>query len=132
MLFRYWDGVRFVRADPFVLMRRLLTSGEFDPDSDLKKLELPDPKLVVKTLENISSAVRNIFDIPQFQDGGLSELECVNLLKTFIEWADQLKKNGATKQISHTSTPVAVNTDGSAPETPMREPSDSIATESES
>lgn len=132
LLFRYWNGSRFVHEDPFVLMRRLLTKEDFDVDTELKRLEIPDPKKVIETLQHIANAVRKIFEIPDFPDGGLSELECVNLLKTFVDWADQLKKNGVTKQISPTSSPVVVSSNDLAKRRGTKEPSDSTVTESES
>lgn len=104
LLFRYWNGSRFVAEDPFVLLRKLLSTETFSADDSLKALQLPDPKLVIKHLSFISDGVREVFSVPALSDGGLTELECVNLLKTFIDWMEAVKKNGVMSLTLPTST----------------------------
>jgi len=100
LLFRYWDGSRHVSADPFVLLRRMLNTTKFDADADVKALALPDPAIVAKKIGFIAEGIREIFDLKPFEKGGLSELECVNLLMTFSDFLNSVKKNGASSLIS--------------------------------
>ena len=88
-----------MRADPFVLLRRLTNTDKFDLESDLKVLQIPDPKLITKKIGYIAEGVREIFDLRPFSDAGLSELECVQLLLTFSAFLDDVKKNGAPNPI---------------------------------
>lgn len=105
LLFRYWNGSRYVSADPFVILRSLLKTDKFDPDADLKKLEIPDAKIIAEKIGFIAEGVREIFDLPAFEKGGLSELECVQLLLEFSGFLEDVKKNGAQNLITLPSTP---------------------------
>jgi hypothetical protein len=100
LLFRYWDGSRYVSADPFVIFRALVNTDKFDPDSDIKDLQIPDAKIIVKKISYIAEGVREIFNVPAFEKGGLSELECVKLLTQFSDFMEAVKKNGGSNQIS--------------------------------
>lgn len=107
LLFRFWNGSRFVSEDPFILFRRLLNTDKFDPDADMKLLEIKtDPKLVVRKMENIAEGVREIFGVQPLDRGGLTELECIQLLIQFSGWMDAVKKNGATTPILPAPFPV--------------------------
>lgn len=116
LLFRFWNGSRFVSSDPFVLLRRLINTDKFDPDADLKKLKYPDPKIVTEKIGFVAEGVREIFEIKPFEQGGLTELECVQLLMTFSEYLDTVKKNGVSNPItSQLSTGQAGKLDASSP-----------------
>lgn len=116
LLFRFWNGSRFVSSDPFVLLRRLINTDKFDPDADLKKLKYPDPKIVTEKIGFVAEGVREIFEIKPFEQGGLTELECVQLLMTFSEYLDTVKKNGVSNPItSQLSTGQAEKLDASSP-----------------
>lgn len=104
LLFRYWDGSRFVSADPFILLRKLINTDKFDAEMDLKKLEIPDAKIVTEKIGFIADGVREIFNLPPFEKGGLAELECVQLLMEFSSFLDRIKKNGASSLILLPST----------------------------
>lgn len=131
LLFRFWNGSRFVSEDPFVLFRRLLNTQAFDPDVDLKLLEIKtDPKLVVRKMEHIAEGVREIFEIPAFDAGGLTELECIQLLLQFSGWMETVKKNGVTNQTLSTSSPVSGTAIGSPDQNDMNVNSDYFSTAS--
>jgi hypothetical protein len=100
LLFRYWDGSRYVSADPFVIFRALVNTEKFDPETDIKALQIPDPKIISKKISYIAEGVREIFNLKPFDQGGLAELECVNLLTQFSEFMNAVKKNGESNQIS--------------------------------
>jgi hypothetical protein len=100
LLFQFWDGRQFRRVDPFTLLRKLLNTDKFDPDDDLKKLKIPDAKLVCDKIGHIAEGVREIFGVKPLENGGLTELECVNLLMEFSAYLDRVKKNGGPMPIS--------------------------------
>lgn len=103
MLFRYWDGRKYVAADPFVLLRKMLATSKFDPESDLKKLNIPDSKIITERIGYIAEGVREIFNLSPFRPdgrGGLTELECVNLLMEFTGYLERVKKNGGSSLMS--------------------------------
>jgi len=115
LLFRYWDGSRFVSADPFVLLRRMLNTTKFDADADVKALSLPEPTIVAKKIGFIAEGIREIFELKPFEQGGLSELECVNLLMLFSDFLNSVKKNGVSSLISSplmASSTMDASTDG--------------------
>lgn len=126
LLFSFWDGSRFVSSDPFVLFRRMINTQDFDLEADLKMLQVPDPKLVTQKIGYIAEGVRKIFDLKPFESGGLSELECVQLLLTFSDFLDRVKKNGASSLISSPATEVSQAVKSSAEEKSMSESSGSI------
>lgn len=105
LLFRFWNGSRFVSVDPFIILRKLLKTDKFDPDADLKKLEIPDAKIITEKIGFIAEGVREIFDLPAFEAGGLTELECVQLLMEFSGFLENVKKNGAQNLITLPSSP---------------------------
>lgn len=100
LLFRFWDGSRYVSSDPFVIFRSIVNTQKFDPENDVKDLRIPDAKILAKKIAHISEGVREIFNVPPFEKGGLSELECINLLNQFSQFMEDVKKNGASSQIS--------------------------------
>ncbi len=109
LLFRFWNGSRFISADPFILLRRLMNTDKFDAEVDLKKLEIPDAKIVTEKIGFIAEGVREIFELSPYEKGGLTELECVQLLMEFSSFLERIKKNGASKLIllPPTGTPEA-------------------------
>ena len=126
LLFRFWNGSRFVSADPFILFRRLINTDKFDVENDLKKLKIPDPKIIAEKIGFISEGIREIFDVPPYEKGGLTELECVQLLMEFSTFLDRVKKNGASSLISLPSTVIPeTQVAGSEDQTSTKESSDS-------
>ena len=116
LLFRWWNGSRFVSSDPFVLLRRLINTDKFDPDEDLKKLKYPNPKIVTERIGYIAEGVREIFEVLPYGLGGLTELECVQLLMQFSSYLEAVKKNGESSPIlSPFSTDNPLNQDVGSP-----------------
>lgn len=116
MLFRWWNGSKFVSSDPFVLLRKLINTDKFDIDEDLKKLKFPDPKIVTITISHIAEGVREIFEVPAFESGGLTELECVQLVMEFMGFTERVKKNGASSLISSGFTTDQSTQDAGSPD----------------
>lgn len=116
LLFRFWNGSRFVSSDPFILLRKLMNTDKFDAEMDLKKLEIPDPKIVTQKIGFIAEGVREIFDLPPYEKGGLTELECVQLLMEFSSFLERIKKNGASSLILLPSTESQATTANDLPD----------------
>lgn len=132
MLFRFWNGTKFVSADPFVLLRKLINTDKCDIDEDLKKLKIPDPKIVTNTISHIAEGVREIFEVPAFEDGGLTELECVQLVMEFMGFTERVKKNGASNLISSEFMTDQSTQDATSPDAKnMKENSASTSTQPE-
>lgn len=122
LLFRFWNGSRFVSSDPFILFRKLINTDKFDVENDLNKLRIPDPKIVAEKIGFIAEGIREIFDLPPYEKGGLTELECVQLLMEFSTFLDRVKKNGASSLISLPSTEIPeAQAAGSEDQTGMKE-----------
>lgn len=99
-IFHYWDGQRWRNGDPIVLTRSLMSHPVFDWDADPVKIADPDPAVSMPAIEMVSNTVREIFDIPHFVNGGLTETELCQLLWAFQTYLATLKKNGSGPQTS--------------------------------
>lgn len=92
-IFVFYDGKRWRRSDPFVIYRGIYEVPGFDPDTALPTLNQGDARQKLKSAEKIAAAVRHVFGVKQLEDGGLTDLECVQLLGDFFEFSDDLKKS---------------------------------------
>lgn len=74
-----------------VFYRELLANEDFASD-DFKLLKVEDlrPKLIQK----LSGVVRAVFTVALPDAGGLTELECMDLLHDFMEYSGLQKKSG--------------------------------------
>jgi hypothetical protein len=88
-IFHFWDGRDERRADPLVVWRELNADPEF---SLVKHPELIDAG-DLDAMRIGAAAVRRSLQIPTFDEGGLTEQECLNLLIDFFEYTAALKKN---------------------------------------
>ena len=100
LVFRFWDGRENRRADPIVLWRDLLAHEDYN-DDDFKFLEIENLRL--KYVGKISAVTRDVFSIRKVEEGGLTELECVQLLRAFRLYAGIQKKSGDQQLTSPTA-----------------------------
>lgn len=119
-LFVFWDGKRFARRDPIIVLRNLSTTDLFSPEDDLKLLNVSNRNLVIKKMGEIAAGVRDAFGVQPYEDGGLTELECVRVLMRFYSEMNALKKNGAQMPISQPSTDGAPTTKPASAESVAR------------
>ncbi len=117
-IFSFHDGFRWRRVDPMVVARRLwsvsvkqaeipgLTSPDvaFDMDTSRKLIASGIGSQIQQGYAEISQAVREAFQIPDLEQGGLTEIECDELLGKFNTYLGDVKKNGSGKPISSPST----------------------------
>jgi hypothetical protein len=103
-LFVFFDGRRKRRCDPFVVCRALFDAKDFDWDETPKLLNTGHSPTQLIAFQKIGIAVRAAFDVPTVETGGLSEIECLELLTAFREYLGNVKKNGSLFPILPDST----------------------------
>jgi len=125
-IFSYWNGSKIVKADPMVLWRSLQQHPEFsEVDFRMMKVDALRDSLVNK----LANVVRDVFDIKQPESGGLTELESLEVLRSFIEYTGFQKKSGDQTQTS--PQPVADTSEGSTAGGNTNDSSDSTSTATE-
>ncbi len=92
-IYSFYDGRRWRRIDPLATYLRLFDIPGFDPEQVLAELRGLDGNQRAKKLIDVSAAVRTAFGVKSLDDGGLTALECVELLSDFVGYAEDLKKN---------------------------------------
>lgn len=96
-VFKFWNGHRTAFADPMVIWRALQSNEDFrEDDFKLMKVEALRDNLIGK----VASITREVFELKPFAEGGLSELECLDLLKAFMMYSGFQKKSGDRMQTS--------------------------------
>ncbi len=106
-IFRFWDGVRSRSIDPWAAFRESCSIDGFSWEvtiplllSDTIPGDSGDMKMRAKLIEVAAQAARRIFSLPAFEDGGLTEGECLRLLLDFEAYVFGVKKNGSAQPIS--------------------------------
>ena len=94
-VFRFWDGRKWRRIDPLETMRRLFMDPSFDWDETPTALRQPGVTFQLAAFGKIAGTVRRAFELPEFEAGGLTEIECWHLLEAFYGYFDHVKKNGS-------------------------------------
>jgi len=120
-VFKFWNGHRTVYADPMVLWRALQQHEDFrEDDFKLMKVEALRNKIIGK----VAGVTRSVFGVGTVEERGLTELECLDLLKAFIAYSGFQKKSGEEMP----TLPSTVEPKSSVDSTP--EPSTNDASES--
>lgn len=94
-VFRFYDGRRWREIDPFIPARVLFSHPKFDWDETLVLLTMPRVKPQLETAAVIVQAVQDAFKVKPFDQGGLTELEAIDLLYDFRDYLGNVKKNGS-------------------------------------
>lgn len=90
-VFKFWNGHRTVYADPMVLWRALQQHEDFrEDDFKLMKVDALRNNLIGK----VAGVTRSVFGVGTVEERGLTELECLDLLKAFIAYSGFQKKSG--------------------------------------
>lgn len=91
MIYSYWNGQEQVKADPLVLFQRLAAKGG-DLAAAIRGAST-DSSFAAKAHADRIRYIRDIFSLKPFEEnGGLTELECCNLLDHFLTYVGRLKK----------------------------------------
>ena len=127
-VYGWWDGSKEVRADPMVLYKKLMDVGP-DVSIAIKVSESPS-KDADKARQDLLGYIRRIFGLSSFEDGGLTEIETLQLLDHFLVYTETLKKNTRNSPTSPTATsPPSASSAGGSPATPSTSGSGSTASE---
>jgi len=89
-----------IKADPLVLYRRIMAVGK-ELDIDIKIATSP-LKNAPEAHGNVVKKVQDIFQVKGFTEGGLTEIECLDLLDSFLLYTNQVKKNSSLLPTSST------------------------------
>lgn len=89
-IYKYFDGSKVVTADPMALCKRLAEKGSYlAMDMKVAKAGMKDSP---KKHDAAMAAIRYVFDVSEFKDGGLTDLELVSLLEHYLTYEDYQKK----------------------------------------
>ena len=142
-IFVFHDGRRWRHEDPIVIARRLWsvmlaqenlfpTLGDmvlppvpFDADESRKLIASGIGDDMQRGYSEIARAVRQACQVKELSEGGLTELECAQLLDRFEAYLGDVKKNGSGSPISLRATELPA-------ESPTNSGSDSGSTSTDS
>ena len=100
-VFTYWNGHKIVKGDPMVFWRELQQHEDYRED-DFKLIQVDG--LRNQIFAKLSGVVRDVFGIQTVADGGLTELECLDVLRSYIEYSGFQKKSGEETQTLPSTT----------------------------
>lgn len=98
-IYQYFDGRKLRRADPLRLWRAILAHQDYRED-DWKMLEVDSPWIKLQAIERLSRVFRQAANVRIAEQGGLSDAECVRLLREFVSYQQVQKKSGGQKPTS--------------------------------
>lgn len=116
-IFCYWDGARRRRIDPLIAYRKLTTHPRFDPESHLTLIDADTVSPVgpgrefalnaaLEAFDITLDATREVFGVSEWSEDrpGLTQAETRDLLKSFLIYCIDLKKNGSDTPIGREPT----------------------------
>lgn len=126
MIYTYWDGQKWVKADPMVLHKNVMKVG---PELDVAMKVAASPlKEAPFEHDRYMKFVRDAFNVKSFADGGLTDLEVADLLDHFFAFCSGVKKNSSpTPTSAATTSPSTASTPAAASPTPSTSGSGSTA-----
>lgn len=121
-IFRYWNGRRYRRIDPWSAYRATLDYPGWSWDETPKLIgetatDEVSLRMKLDAIKTATELARSVFDLPPVANGGLTEEECLTLLWQFSAYVSAVKKNGRqpqTSPASSESTPETVSSADSA------------------
>lgn len=99
-IFQFWDGQHDRAVDPFEILRGIEHDPEFSPEKEAQFIAAGHDDSIEKAVR----CVRRVFNVKHFNDGGLLEAECLELLEAFYDFLAALKKNTSPSPISSEPT----------------------------
>lgn len=102
MIFGYYDGEKEVLADPMILYKRIMDIGT-ELSVEMKVMRSKS-KGARAAHDSAVAKLRKVFDVKSLEDGGLTEVECLELFDVFINYCDLVKKNSSPTPTSATET----------------------------
>lgn len=126
MIYKYFDGQQLNRVDPIVLWMKV---EEALPEISISiKISNSPSKGAAKAHKDLIHKIQEVFGLKPFDQGGLTEAECVGLLNHFMDYTNAIKKkaNRTATSPGETSPSTASSSEGSQP-TPNSSDSSSTA-----
>ena len=108
-IFRFWDGRRYRRVDPWTAYRATLDYDGWNWDETPKLIaqdgeEEAMLRLKLDAIQTAVDMVRKVFGVRPVDQRGLTEEECIALLWQFSSFVFAVKKNGRQPQTLPAST----------------------------
>lgn len=91
IIYSYWNGSQIVKADPMTLYKRVMDHSQ-ELSAEMKVSNSPS-KDASSSHTSLVKKVRDIFNVLPLEEGGLSELETLQLLDHFMTYTNAVKKN---------------------------------------
>ena len=102
-IYSYHDGGKMVIVDPMLLYKKLMeVSADLSVDMKVANSQSKDAR---KAHDAMIKRLRDVFEIKSFAEGGLTEVETLDLMDHFLSYIDDVKKNSSTSQTSSKETP---------------------------
>ena len=127
LIYKYFNGESLVLADPLQLYKKVMHCGA-ELSVDLK-VSASQSKAAAQGHDKAVAKIRDVFGLKPFDQGGLSELECLDLLDHFLYFCDHIKKKSNPLRTMSTPSVGLNGTSETAPITPST--SDSGSAEKE-
>lgn len=103
-IFHYFDGRTLRRIDPIVAYRRWVTHPTYDWTTAPQLIGVAEEAVALDASRDLAAAVRDVFEVPPFERGGLTETECRQLFLRFLDYTADVKKNSRPSPIASPST----------------------------
>lgn len=102
LIYKYWNGNEEIIADPLVLYKKMMARG---PELSIDiKVSTSISKDADKAHDQAILKIREIFSVKSLDEGGLTELETVQLLDHFLLYCEEIKKNSSYSVISSSNS----------------------------
>ena len=130
MIFAYFDGTKEVKADPMELYRKLMEEGpELQADLSVATSTIAGMEKGASAAQfEVVEKVRRIFTIKPYKEGGLTEIEAIDLLLMFFAFCGAVRKKSNRSPILPSSSADSKTSSAAAPLTDK--PLDSGSTDS--
>jgi len=104
-IYTYWNGSRWVHADPLPLYKRVMEKGPI-LSADIKAAN-SGTQFAKPAHDKLVENIRSIFNITPLKngvecDGTLTDAQVATLLDSFLEWCEGVKKNSSPPAILST------------------------------
>jgi len=106
LIFRYHNGSKQIAADPLVIQRKILSQKNIDLDSEFR-IAVSDTKESLDAISRVVGVIRSAFGVKELDpetEEGLTDTECLQLMASYAEFLNELKKKASLSQISQTAT----------------------------
>ena len=129
LIYKFFDGSKQRAVDPLPLYKRLKDVWP-ELSADIKGARMEQSKFCDAAYDGMVQKCYRVFEVQPFNqlDGGLSEIEVLNLLDHFLAYTGGVKKNLNRPPTSAEATP-ASTASSPAEESPTPSTSDSGSTE---